>query len=460
MSCRVLVAFAFCACRSAAVPPPVAPSVATVTGHVAVDPAAGPSARGALFVSWLTDAEKPAFDRGTPSPGLVRDMITRGTVVRDVDPTQRPAFTLGAAPGRIAVIAALDVSHVGLPAVLGEGQGTMVGSSAVFDNRVAGAAPVIVLARHAAPERPEACRGDGLTLEHIEAPEVAGTVGNPTSRRACVRVPSGYAEHPERRYPVIYALPGLMSADAAAVPGYRLDLEDTIVVGVDTSTRTGSTYLVDSPTSGKWDTYFTKDLIPYIDAHYRTLPRREGRAVIGHSTGGFNAVSYGLRHPELIGVIGASSPDGLDLPVWFGAGGMRPWMLAFARNEHDLAGAGQFISYAADWSPSTSGYDWLLDASGHVVDGVLARWIANSPTTWVRDPARVAALKPFSGHIYLAVGDSDEFDLHEPTVAFSKTLTEAGITNELVVTHGGHGNRAKHLAAITRFCAAKLEPAK
>jgi dihydroxyacid dehydratase/phosphogluconate dehydratase len=39
-------------------------------------------------------------------------------------------------------------------------------------------------------------------------------------------------------------------------------------------------------------------------------------------------------------------------------------------------------------------------------------------------------------------------------------LTEAGIANELLVTHGGHSNRVLHLAAIAKFCAAKLEPAK
>jgi len=71
-----------------------------------------------------------------------------------------------------------------------------------------------------------------------------------------------------------------------------------IVVAVDTSTRTGSTYLIDSPTSGNWDAFFAKRLIPYIDAHYRTLARGEGRAIVGHSTGGFNAVSYGMRHPS------------------------------------------------------------------------------------------------------------------------------------------------------------------
>jgi len=436
--------------------------MATVTGHVAVDAAAAPATtRGALFVTWLTEAEKPAFDQGKPSAQLLRDLLARGVVARDVDAAQNAAFTLPACRGRIALIAALDVSHLGLPVIQGEGKGTLVGATALFDNGPAGAAaPVIALASHPRPERPESCQGDRLTLERIEAPEVAGAVGNATLRRACVRVPPGYAEHPGRHYPVIYGLPGLMSTDAAVIPGYGLDVDDTIVVGIDTRTKTGSTYLVYSPTSGNWDTFFTRDLIPYIDAHYRTLPRREARAVVGHSTGGFNAVSYGLRHPELIGVIGASSPDGLDLPVWFGTGGIRPWMPGWARVEHDLGGAGQFISYAADWSPSASGYDWPFDASGHLIDSVMARWVANSPTTWVRDLARAAALKLFSGHIYLAVGDSDEFDLYPPTAAFSKTLTEAGIANELMVTHGGHGNRVQHLAAIAKFCAAKLEPAK
>jgi S-formylglutathione hydrolase FrmB len=458
-----LLALVLCACHSPPAPPPAAPSVATVTGHIAVDPASGPATtRGALFVSWLTEAEKPAFDRGRPSILLLRDLITRGVVAADVDAAQRAAFTLPAGRGRIALIAALDVGRVGLGVIGGAGEGTLLGATAVFENGPAGAAaPVIALARRPPRDRPESCQGDRLALEHIEAPEVAGTVGNPTSRRACVRVPRGYAEHPGRHYPVIYALPGLMSTDAAAVPGYALDPDDAIVVGVDTSTRTGSTYLIDSPTSGQWDTFFTKDLIPRIDAHYRTLPHREARAVVGHSTGGFNAVSYGLRHPELIGVIGASSPDGLDLPVWFGTGAVKPWILGFARVEHGLGGGGQFVSYAADWSPSAAapGYDWPFDAAGHVIDGVLARWIAHSPTTWVRDPTRVAALAPFSGHIYLAVGDADEFDLYPPTAAFSKTLTDAGIANELLVTHGGHGNRVQHLAAIARFCATKLEPA-
>jgi enterochelin esterase-like enzyme len=298
-----------------------------------------------------------------------------------------------------------------------------------------------------------------LILEQIDAPEVAGTVGNPTSRRVCVRLPKSYAERSSARFPVIYALPGLGSTDAAVISSYHLEPDDIIVVSVDTSSKTGSTYLVDSPTSGNWDSFFAKKLIPLIDAHYRTIARREGRALVGQSTGGFNSISYGLRHPDLFSVIGASSPDGLDWPVWLAAG--KRWIVDFARVEHGLGGAGQFISYAADWAPRPGGgYDWPFDESGRVVDSVMARWIAHSPTTWVRDPARVGALKVFSGHIYLTVGDHDEFDLRQPTEAFSKTLTEAGIANELVVVPGGHGGHVTRLAAIAKFCAAKLEPAK
>jgi predicted esterase len=64
-----------------------------------------------------------------------------------------------------------------------------------------------------------------------------------------------------------------------------------------------------------------------------------------------------------------------------------------------------------------------------------------------------------SGHIYLTVGERDEFDLRPPTVAFSKALAAAGIDNELVVSSGGHDDTAEHMAAIVKFLAAKLEPA-
>lgn len=444
-------------CHGAA---PATPPVAkgpTVTGHLSL---AAPAERtkGTLFVTWIAEADRQAYADHKLSPALLLGAITRGTVLGEVDAAHDVPFTVPAGAGRIALAAVVDVDHVGIEALFGGGTGTLTGLSEAFD-AASGVAPALALTVQPADHRPERCQGERLVLEQIEAPEVAGTVGNPTTRRACVRLPKSYAERPSARFPVIYALPGFGSTDAAVTASYHLEPDDIIVVAVDTSSKTGSTYLTDSPTSGRWDDFFAHKLVPQIDAHYRTIARREGRALVGQSTGGYNAISYGLRHPELFGVIGASSPDGLDWPVWLAAG--KHWIVDFARVEHGLGGAGQFISYAADWSPRPGGgYDWPFDAAGRIDDRVMARWVAQSPTTWVRDPARVGALKPFSGHIYLTVGDHDEFDLRLPTEAFSKTLTAAGIANELVIVPGGHGGHVTRLAAIATFCAAKLEPAK
>ncbi len=425
-----------------------------VTASIALQP----QAKGTLWATWLTTAELAKLGSGDPPMMLIRDLVTRSIVVGDVASHPTMTFTVHPSPGKIVVMATVDASHTGLLSLFGAGAGTVHGMSTPIDfaNATVDAGP-IKLDADPQPREREHCKGDRFALEQIEAPEVAGTVGNSTTRRACVHLPLHYAEHPERHYPVVYGLPGLSSTDDA-VAEYKLELDDAILVAVDTRTKTGSTYFVDSPTSGKWETFFTKSLVPYIDAHYRTLPTSSARGLVGHSTGGFNAVSIGLRHPELFGVIAAASPDGLDFAVWFGS--PRPWIRDFARVEHGLGGAGQFISYAADWSPSASGYDWPLDGAGAIIDGVMKRWLEQSPATWLKDPKRVASLKRFSGKILLAVGDTDEFDLKEPTEAFSHELTAVGIDNQLLVAHGGHGStEGEPMRAMSKFLLEQLDHA-
>src|SRR5206468_9699510 len=58
----------------------------------------------------------------------------------------------------------------------------------------------------------------------------------------------------------------------------------------------------------KWETFTIGELVPWVDATYRTSARRAGRAIAGLSMGGFSAMSYAVRHPDLFAA--ASSYSG------------------------------------------------------------------------------------------------------------------------------------------------------
>jgi S-formylglutathione hydrolase len=64
-----------------------------------------------------------------------------------------------------------------------------------------------------------------------------------------------------------------------------------------------------SPVSGNGEDAITKELISYVDAHYRTLAAPASRAITGYSIGGAATINIGLRHPELFGVLYAMSPS-------------------------------------------------------------------------------------------------------------------------------------------------------
>ena len=50
-----------------------------------------------------------------------------------------------------------------------------------------------------------------------------------------------------------------------------------------------------------------KELTPHVDATYRTIARREDRAVEGFSMGGYGAAHLGFKYPEVFGIVGIMS---------------------------------------------------------------------------------------------------------------------------------------------------------
>lgn len=125
-----------------------------------------------------------------------------------------------------------------------------------------------------------------------------------------VVLPARY-EQSSDRFPVLYLLHGLTSNYTAwarlGVPHYARPL-DLIVVMPDV----GNTWYVnwaksDDGKKNHWEDAIIKDLIGHVDATYRTIAKREGRAINGLSMGGYGGLMLGLKHPDLFCSIGSHS---------------------------------------------------------------------------------------------------------------------------------------------------------
>ncbi len=408
-------------------------------------------ASGTLIVSWLTPDEMADQEHQL---GNLFAAVERAVLL----PASAPSVAFELRPvdaPRAHVVAWLDADHRGLEAMLSAPAGSeAIDPSADELVRVTMPPP-----SHEPPV--ERCTGERRELIVLDAPR--GTAEGPAHARLCVMLP----REQSGPLPVIYALPGLGgshtngSANNARRVLDAMGERDAIVVGVENITAFGSSYLIDSPLTGAWGDFLPERVVGEIDRRYRTIARREGRAVIGHSTGGFDAVSTGLEHPDVFGVIGASSPDALDFESWLLEGGrVRPQWLGWLRFEARLGGMGQFASYASAWSPDPSaprGFAWPIDLeSGALIEDVWSRWLAQSPITWLDDPEGLERARRMSDRIFLTCGSEDEARLFEPTRRFSEALERAGIEHAWVPTPFGHIGHDERFDPMIRYLLDRL----
>lgn len=119
-----------------------------------------------------------------------------------------------------------------------------------------------------------------------------------------VDLPVGYDTEPGRRWPVSYFLAGTMNTYASfndVVDGVELSKSFPAII---VSPNGDSGYWSDWYNGGafgppQYETYVIDQLIPLIDRHFRTIPDRSARAVAGVSMGGYGAMMFAARHPDL-----------------------------------------------------------------------------------------------------------------------------------------------------------------
>ena len=147
----------------------------------------------------------------------------------------------------------------------------------------------------------------------VEAPRVSQHTF--TSVAAATRVsyhlykPAAYDRQTDQRFPVVYWLHGsgggvqgisLLSKyvdaaiDAGQIPPVLVVFVNGLRLGMYVDWKNGSAPI---------ESVIIKDLIPHIDASYRTIPNRKGRLLDGFSMGGYGAARLGFKYPELFGAV-------------------------------------------------------------------------------------------------------------------------------------------------------------
>jgi hypothetical protein len=149
-------------------------------------------------------------------------------------------------------------------------------------------------------------------------------LGISPERRVTVYLPANYASG--KRFPVIYFLNSFDEDETAPFANHDAKalfdkaisdgiINDFIVVTADFATPMGMSWYVNSSVTGNWQDFMIKELVPWVDTHYRTLARSESRGIAGDRMGGYGAIRFGMAYPDVFGSVYAMHPVGTGTGV-------------------------------------------------------------------------------------------------------------------------------------------------
>ena len=147
--------------------------------------------------------------------------------------------------------------------------------------------------------------------------------GRPIYLRAGVILPRDFAAEPGRRYPLLVHIGGYASrySDVAGMmhagSSFRADwmADDTprmILVHLDGAGPLGDPYQVDSANHGPYGAAVTRELLPYVEKHFRALGEPRARFLDGGSTGGWVALALQVFYPDYFNGAWSFCPDSVD----------------------------------------------------------------------------------------------------------------------------------------------------
>ena len=290
----------------------------------------------------------------------------------------------------------------------------------------------------ARPSEPAAAAPSRVVTEHFHSDALG------VDKAVVIYLPRGYDSQPARRWPVFYYLHGLGGDETNWVKHGQLDaaadqlglaaivvmpdgdddfyIDSAMPIDYDACMRDGTGLLAPHREDHAatcvrhraYETYIVHDLIAEVDARFRTIASRDGRAIAGLSMGGYGALVLAMRHPDLFAAV--ASHSGVDSLMYVGP---HPYVAGKVELVTDprtvLRGAGELGA----WIRGIFGPD-------------LADWKAHDPSTLV------ASLSPGQLAIYLDCGTEDDFALDAGASYLHDLLTARHIDHAFFLGPGHH----------------------
>jgi S-formylglutathione hydrolase FrmB len=293
------------------------------------------------------------------------------------------------------------------------------------------------------------------------APSIQGNpAGEDAMRRLTIYLPPGYYQS-NLHYPVIYFLHGMYGEDSATMAdleiNYLLDtainvkhIKPVIFVLPNSFTKYKGSFYTNSALTGKWADFIAKDVVDYVDKHFRTIPNKNSRGIAGASMGGNGALKMGMLFPEVFCSVYATTPATLN---W--SDGINTSIDAFkiiseAKSDSDIVknvSAMIMVDLGRTYSPNLNKPPFYADMPAYyigdslVIDtNIVTNWTQNFATNMIQ--SHLSALKSLKA-IKLDWGRNDA-GRHIPVTClqFSKKLEWYGVNHFAEEYLGGH---AEHL---------------
>ncbi len=358
--------------------------------------------------------------------------------------------------------------------------------------------PILLLAASGCADAQQLVEHGLLKSFSLKSELLSGFHGKDVTVRAAVLLPGGYADHPERRYPVRYNVAGYggrftrvnkLVEDEAFMKWYEAgNGPQVITVFLDGEGPYGDPYQLDSDNSGPYGRSLIEEIIPAIDAGYRTRAEMKYRFTDGCSTGGWVSLALQLLYPDTFGGVYSYSPDPVtfrwmqlvdmyqDTSAFYNSKG---YLVPTRRSrqgeplqsirsevaeENEAGKSGTYLDGKGQWGAwnalySPKGTDGLPAAAfdpltGRIDPAVVEHWKRYDLLFHLRDNWTTLGPK-LAGKVYVWMGDMDNYYLNNALRdfdAFLRTTSnpESDAKIEFTATMG-HCDRYNHRRVLEQI---------